>query len=98
MAAVALPCESQSTRRVGCSEAARQAAKLTAVVVLPTPPFWFAQAMILAKCFPTRNLANVVPSCKLFHVERSFVTAPFESRSPAFPFEPLSVYRHLHAP
>src|SRR6202047_4515576 len=70
MAAVAFAWESQSTRRVGCSEAAKQAAKLTAVVVLPTPPFWFAQAMILAKCFPTRNLTNVLRTCKLFHVER----------------------------
>src|ERR1700730_17610132 len=70
MAAVALAWESQSTRRVGCSEAARQAAKLTAVVVLPTPPFWFAQAMILAKCFATRNLTNVWCTCKLFHVKR----------------------------
>src|ERR1700724_138688 len=70
MAAVALAWESQSTRRVGCSAVAKQAAKLTAVVVLPTPPFWFAQAMILAKCFPTRNLTNVAASCKLFHVKR----------------------------
>jgi hypothetical protein len=38
-------------------------------VVLPTPPFWFAQAMILPKCFPTRNLTNVLYTCKLFHVE-----------------------------
>jgi hypothetical protein len=27
---------------------AKEAARLTAVVVLPTPPFWFAIAMILA--------------------------------------------------
>lgn len=28
--------------------AAKQAAKFTVVVVLPTPPFWFATAMIFA--------------------------------------------------
>jgi hypothetical protein len=28
------------------------------VVVLPTPPFWFAQAIILAKCFPRRKLSK----------------------------------------
>src|SRR6266404_5542198 len=46
MAAVALAWESQSTRSVGCSAIARQAARFTAVVVFPTPPFWFAIAMI----------------------------------------------------
>jgi hypothetical protein len=33
-------------RSVGRSEAARDAARFTAVVVLPTPPFWFATARI----------------------------------------------------
>ena len=28
------------------------------MVVLPTPPFWFAQAIILAKCFPRRKLSK----------------------------------------
>src|SRR6266480_1427867 len=66
MAAVALAWESQSTRRVGCSAVARQAARFTAVVVLPTPPFWFATAMIRAKYSPeSENLA------KLFQLERS---------------------------
>src|ERR1700739_2799254 len=51
MAAVALACESQSTKSVGCSAAARHAAKFTAVVVFPTPPFWFAMAMMRAKLF-----------------------------------------------
>src|SRR5271154_6709845 len=49
MAAVAFAWESQSTRSVDCSAAARHAAKLTAVVVFPTPPFWFATAIIRAK-------------------------------------------------
>jgi hypothetical protein len=34
-----------STRRVLLSAAARDAAKFTAVVVFPTPPFWFATAI-----------------------------------------------------
>ena len=71
MAAVALAWESQSTRRVGCSAVARQAAKFTAVVVLPTPPFWFATAIIRAKNnLASENLAKVAPGCKLFHVEQ----------------------------
>src|SRR5437667_8215213 len=70
MAAVALAWESQSTRRVGCPAVARQAARFTAVVVLPTPPFWFATAMIRAKYSPaSENLANAGQGCKMFHVE-----------------------------
>src|SRR5437899_8261513 len=45
---VALPCGSRSTRRVGRSARASPAARLTAVVVLPTPPFWFTIARVLA--------------------------------------------------
>src|SRR5688500_9046421 len=48
MPLVAFPCGSPSTSSVRCSAAARLAARLTAVVVLPTPPFWFATAMIRA--------------------------------------------------
>ena len=43
---LALPCGSvsmTSTRKPAC---ANEAARLTAVVVLPTPPFWFATVMI----------------------------------------------------
>ena len=39
MADVVFPCGSQSSKRVLRSESASEAAKLTAVVVLPTPPF-----------------------------------------------------------
>src|SRR5262245_59970868 len=38
-----------STSRVRRSATASDAARLTAVVVLPTPPFWFVTAMILDK-------------------------------------------------
>ena len=44
---------SSTRRRVAASEAAR----LTAVVVLPTPPFWFAMAM-------TRFMADSVLHCR----------------------------------
>src|SRR5205809_7806675 len=39
---VALPCGSRSTTRVRRPSLARPAARFTVVVVLPTPPFWFA--------------------------------------------------------
>ena len=39
---VAFACGSRSTTSARSPASARQAARLTAVVVLPTPPFWFA--------------------------------------------------------
>src|SRR5512141_80550 len=42
----ALPCGSMSTISVRRSAAAKLAARFTAVVVLPTPPFWLAMAMM----------------------------------------------------
>src|ERR1039458_7137672 len=42
----ALPCGSRSTRRTFSPTAARAVARLMAVVVLPTPPFWLAMARI----------------------------------------------------
>jgi hypothetical protein len=41
----AFDCGSQSMRKVLTSAAANDAARLIAVVVLPTPPFWLATAM-----------------------------------------------------
>src|SRR4051794_37015347 len=52
-----------STRRMRCSAIARAVAKLMAVVVLPTPPFWLATAKI-------RLIWLNAPACRLFHVER----------------------------
>src|SRR5580658_5613572 len=43
---VELDCGSQSTSSVLTSAAASEAARLMAVVVLPTPPFWLATAMM----------------------------------------------------
>src|SRR5437588_12928762 len=52
---VELPCGSASMSSVLRSAAAREAARWTAVVVLPTPPFWFAIAItrdIISRCLP----------------------------------------------
>src|SRR5690606_31436547 len=43
----ALPWGSRSMRRVRRSAAAKDAARFTAVVVFPTPPFWFEMERIL---------------------------------------------------
>ncbi len=43
---MALACGSQSTIRVFNPSSAMQAARLMAVVVLPTPPFWFTTPSI----------------------------------------------------
>ena len=45
-----LPCGSTSTSRTRRSASASEAARLMAVVVLPTPPFWLATATIFAHC------------------------------------------------
>ena len=42
---VALPCGSMSISSTRRRIALKEAARLTAVVVLPTPPFWFATAI-----------------------------------------------------
>src|SRR2546427_4365295 len=44
---VLFACGSRSMRSVGLPRSARAAARLMAVVVLPTPPFWFAMATII---------------------------------------------------
>src|SRR6516164_10412706 len=41
----AFPCGSRSTTSTWVPCSARQAARLTAVVVLPTPPFWLAMVI-----------------------------------------------------
>src|ERR1700709_1097740 len=48
---VALPCGSRSTSSTRWPSLARPAARLTAVVVLPTPPFWVATQNILDRVF-----------------------------------------------
>src|SRR5271167_3771347 len=46
---LALPCASRSMTRTRCPTAANAVARLIAVVVLPTPPFWLATATIRAR-------------------------------------------------
>ena len=48
-----LPCGSASTTSTRLPSAATHADRLTLVVVLPTPPFWFVIAMILAMISPS---------------------------------------------
>ena len=54
---VALPCGSRSISSTRRRVAASEAARLTAVVVLPTPPFWLAMAM-------TRFMGDSVLHCR----------------------------------
>src|SRR5437899_2695490 len=54
----ALPCGSMSTTSTRWPTAARPVARLIAVVVLPTPPFWLAMAMMR----PLRSDALIAPS------------------------------------
>src|ERR1700737_2913710 len=83
---VALPWGSRSTTSTRFSEAASEAARFTAVVVLPTPPFWFATARIraMAPSGAVREGAAVTRARRgsdnrsprparppLFHVERA---------------------------
>src|SRR5689334_9257970 len=63
---VALPCGSESISRTRKSLAASEAARLIAVVVFPTPPFWFVTAITLLR-------ASTVSL--LFHVKQGQVGA-----------------------
>src|SRR3569832_2633593 len=66
---VALPCGSASTSRTRVPQDAIIAARLTAVVVFPTPPFWLATAIVLAML--ALNLTHVRPYgySGMFHVK-----------------------------
>jgi len=58
---VELPCGSQSASRTRISLTAREAARLIAVVVLPTPPFWLAIAITLPKGTWYHTMFHVEP-------------------------------------
>src|SRR5512135_1052496 len=58
----AFACGSRSTRSVFLSITEREAARLTAVVVFPTPPFWFATVRIRANTGPPFS-GNTTVSC-----------------------------------
>jgi hypothetical protein len=48
------------------------------VVVLPTPPFWFATAIIRATEPPMgENVAKLFSRCKMFHVEHRLRAVEF---------------------
>src|ERR1700756_3441082 len=51
----ALAWGSQSTRRILSPSSARQAERLMAVVVLPTPPFWFTTPRIFPIAFQVKG-------------------------------------------
>src|SRR2546422_4120019 len=82
---VALPCGSRSTSSTRRSETASDAARLTAVVVFPTPPFWFAIARTSA-ISPSHRTAGRSPQYHAipkrrkdaFHVERAGSGFPLE--------------------
>ena len=61
---VALPCGSMSMSSTRRRVAANEAARFTAVVVLPTPPFWFATAMMRFMG------AHLSPECAAITTER----------------------------
>src|SRR5512141_2983817 len=60
----ALACGSRSTRSVLFSITEREAARLTAVVVFPTPPFWLATVRIRANAGPPLH-GNTTVSCTM---------------------------------
>src|SRR6202035_1537667 len=93
---VEFDCGSQSTRSVLTSAAASEAARLMAVVVLPTPPFWLATAMTrpmillfaLLRAGYANAFAKSMPDCcatveGVFHVEHlGSLRPPRELRPP----------------
>src|SRR5947209_8604320 len=62
---LALPCGSKSMRRTRFFAAARAVARLIAVVVLPTPPFWLASATTLGARAPPRAAGSASVSIKM---------------------------------
>src|SRR3954470_763187 len=71
---LALPCGSRSITSTRSPEAASAVARLTAVVVLPTPPFWLAIATIRAR----RDAAT---GCSLLSFSGLSVTGPYPAQT-----------------
>src|SRR5512132_150532 len=67
---VALPCGSRSTSSTRRSACARAAARLTLVVVLPTPPFWFTTASTRATSAPRRTKHEMTLRVEEGHLQR----------------------------
>src|SRR5262245_5537424 len=71
----ALPCGSMSTSRTRKPSSASAAATFTAVVVLPTPPFWLATAITLpiAQLHPFRKRRRPSPHATSSPIARELV-------------------------
>ena len=57
---VAFACGSRSIKRTFFSKIPKHADKFSAVVVLPTPPFWFDTAIILGNLFISKILLWII--------------------------------------
>src|SRR5688500_1234449 len=59
-------------------ERARKAARLTTVVVLPTPPFWFVQAVTLTTGTPQRVQSGfvILPVFRLRRADQRVIRGP----------------------
>src|SRR6266404_980347 len=77
---VELLCGSRSSSRTDLPRLPRDAARFTAVVVLPTPPFWFATAMTRPTSTSPWRLAGALPQAmanRKFHVKQSTACVRF---------------------
>jgi hypothetical protein len=65
---VEFPCGSMSTNRTRLPRSARQAPRLIAVVVFPTPPFWLTTAITRPNRLAPRRgcliLVQFAPECQ----------------------------------
>ena len=75
---VRLPCGSMSTQRTRWPSSANAAARFSVVVVLATPPFWLAKAMILARWLTDAPSSGAGPPSAVIRTarEESFTPAP----------------------
>src|SRR5438874_2543102 len=64
---MALACGSASTRRTRRPFLAKAAARLTEIVVLPAPPFWFSTPMIIASPRKRRLAPEPFWHCTMLH-------------------------------
>jgi len=73
---VVLPWGSRSSTSTASPARARYVERFTTVVVLPTPPFWLAMAMTLAKnpseiAIVESGMYQILfGECNMFHVEQ----------------------------
>src|SRR3990170_4650592 len=81
---VALPCGSRSTSSTRFPAWASAAARLTLVVVLPTPPFWFTTASTRAISVPEMHEHKMALGVEERHVQTNRFRAVERRRSGAF--------------